>query len=151
MYVIVYLNGNTNAIALSDAEATGKNNVIFEVVFLDCILQKFYDRGRTLDVAGGTDTNLNKQHGLYLCQNFVGKKFVNCFGRYGMEYAVNCYANALLALTQAECASEIYLVAKIVVGDQLLKLFYYLTGSFDVAATTDAYNDFHVFSSQSFI
>ena len=80
---------------------------------------------------------------LDLCQYFVLEEIANCFGRNGMECFVNGDAYTLLAVTEAESTSEFYLITDIVFGDQLLELFYDLTGSFDVAGTSDANCDLH--------
>ena len=50
-----------------------------------------------------------------------------------IEGIVNGDADALLALTHAECAAEFNLVAEIVLRDKLLQLLYHLTGTLDVA------------------
>ena len=63
--VIIYLNGNSDTVALSDAEATGKYDLVFEMMFFNSILHKFHDILRALQVTGGADTNLNEHHGDY--------------------------------------------------------------------------------------
>ena len=65
MNIIVHLYGNTDAVALSDTEATGKYDLVFKMMFLNSILHKFHDILRALQVAGGADTNLNEHHGDY--------------------------------------------------------------------------------------
>ena len=50
--VIVYLNGNTFTVAFSDAETTGKHDVVFDIILLDRSLEKFYDILRALKMAG---------------------------------------------------------------------------------------------------
>jgi hypothetical protein len=63
-----------------------------------------------------------------------------------MERIVHRNANALLALAHAEGASKLYLVAELVFCDQILELFYYLTGALNVAGATDTNRDFnHIF------
>ena len=56
--IVVYLNGNAFAVAFSNAEATGKHDVVFDIVFLDCSLEKLYDILRALKMASGADTDL---------------------------------------------------------------------------------------------
>ena len=69
-----------------------------------------------------------------------------------MELFTNGYAYALLALTHAEGAAKLYLLAYVVLCDKALKLFNYLTRALDVAGATDTYCDFkHLFVSVSFI
>ena len=56
--VIVYLNGNTFTVAFSDAETTGKHDVVFDIILLDRSLEKFNDILRALKMAGRADTDL---------------------------------------------------------------------------------------------
>ena len=63
--VIIHLNGNSDTVALSDAEATGKHNLVLKMMFLNSILHKFHNILRALQVAGGADTNLNEHHSAY--------------------------------------------------------------------------------------
>lgn len=56
-----------------------------------------------------------------------------------MEVFIYRYAYALLAVTHAERSAELYLIAYVVLCDKILELFYYLTGSLDVAGAADAY------------
>ena len=60
--IVVYLHGNTDSVALSDAEAAGKHYLIVDMMFFYGFLEKLYDISRTLEVAGRANTNLNKQH-----------------------------------------------------------------------------------------
>ena len=60
--VIIYLYGNTDSVALSDAEATRKNYVVGNAVFLDSTLKKLNDLLRSLEVAGGSYANLYDNH-----------------------------------------------------------------------------------------
>ena len=62
MNVIVYLYGNTDSVALSDAEAAGQHHLVVDMMFFYGFLKKLYDIGRALEVAGRANTNLNKQH-----------------------------------------------------------------------------------------
>ena len=56
-----------------------------------------------------------------------------------MEGVIHRHAHALLAFAHAESAAESDLVSDIVFVDQALKLFYNLTGTFDVAGAADTY------------
>ena len=58
------------------------------------------------------------------------------------KYIIHTHANTLLTLSHAESSAKFYLFSKIVFGDQILKLFYHLTGTFDVAGTTDTNRNF---------
>ena len=69
-----------------------------------------------------------------------------------MEGVANSNANTLLTLTHTEGAAKLYLLTKIVLSDECLKLLYYTTRAFDVTGATDTYCDFkHLFISVSFI
>ena len=59
-----------------------------------------------------------------------------------MEGIVNCYAYTLLALTHTEGAAELYLLTKIILSDEILKLLYYLARALDMAGATDTNCDF---------
>ena len=60
--VIVYLHGNTDAVALSDAKATGKHNLILDMMFLHGFFKKLHNIGRALEMARRANTNLYEQH-----------------------------------------------------------------------------------------
>ena len=62
VYVVVDLYGNADAVALADAKAAGKYNLVLNTVLFDGVLKQLYDILRTLEVAGGADTNLYEQH-----------------------------------------------------------------------------------------
>ena len=62
--IIVYLNGNADAVALSNTEATGKHYLIVDVMFFNGFLEKLYNILRALEMTGGADANLNEQHSL---------------------------------------------------------------------------------------
>ena len=67
-----------------------------------------------------------------------------------MELVVNSYTYTLLAVAHTEGAAKLYLLANVVLCDELLKLTYYLTGALDVTGATDTYCDFkHLFVSVS--
>lgn len=80
------------------------------------------------------------------CENFCFKEAFNRFGFYGMESIVNHYANTFLASAQAKCATELNLFFKVVFCYKVLKLFYNLTRTFDVARAAYTYCDFHFFT-----
>jgi hypothetical protein len=63
--IIIYLNGNADAVALSDAKATGKHDLIANMMFLHGALKKLYNILRALEVARRANTNLNEQHNFY--------------------------------------------------------------------------------------
>ena len=54
-----------------------------------------------------------------------------------MEGVIDRYAYALLTLAHAEGAAKLHLITEIVFSDQILKLFYYLTRTLDVAGASD--------------
>ena len=58
--VVVYLHGNTDAVALSDTEAAGKDYLVLEVIFLYCLFEETDYILRSFKVAGGSYTNLNE-------------------------------------------------------------------------------------------
>ena len=60
--VIVYLHGNTDAVALSDTKATGKHDLILNMMFLYGFFKKLYNILRALEVAGRANANLNEQN-----------------------------------------------------------------------------------------
>ena len=62
-----------------------------------------------------------------------------------MELVVHCDADALLALTHAEGAAQVNFLLQAVVRDELLELLNHLTGTLDMAGTTDAHCDFQNF------
>ena len=62
MNVIVYLHGNTDAVALSDTKATGKHDLILNMMFLYGFFKKLYNILRALEMARRANTNLNEQH-----------------------------------------------------------------------------------------
>ena len=62
VYVIVDLNGYTDAVALSDTEAAGKHYLVFDVMFSNGFLKKLNDILRALEVARRANTNLNEHH-----------------------------------------------------------------------------------------
>ena len=76
---------------------------------------------------------------LYLCHYLVFEEFFYVCGGNGVEIVVKGNAYALLAFAHAESAAEGNLVSNVVFVDQALKLFYNLTGTFDVAGAADAY------------
>jgi hypothetical protein len=54
-----------------------------------------------------------------------------------MEGIVYRNAHALLALAHAEGATQLYLIFKLVLGNQILKLFYDLTRALDMAGASN--------------
>jgi hypothetical protein len=60
--VIVYLHGNTDAVALSDTKAAGKHDLIVDMMFFYGFFKKLYNIGRALEMARRANTNLNEQH-----------------------------------------------------------------------------------------
>ena len=64
MNVIVDLYRNADAVALADAKATGKYNLIFDVIFFNRAFKQFYNLRGTLKVTRGSHTNLDEQHSI---------------------------------------------------------------------------------------
>jgi hypothetical protein len=62
MNIIIDLNRDTDAVALSDAEAAGEDHIVFQMMFCNPRLQKLYDVLRTFEMAGAAYTNLYNQH-----------------------------------------------------------------------------------------
>ena len=50
--IVVNLHGNANAVALADAEATGKHNLVFYVMFFNGFFKELNDILRSFEVAG---------------------------------------------------------------------------------------------------
>ena len=83
---------------------------------------------------------------LYLRQNFLCKELLHSVGGDRVEGVVYGYAHALLAVTHAEGAAQLDLVADVVLGNEVLKLCYDLARALDVAGATDTNCDFqHTF------
>ena len=76
---------------------------------------------------------------LYLCHYLIIEEFFYVCGGNGVEIAVKCNAYALLAFAHTKSTAESNFVGDVVFVDQTLELFYYLTGTLDVAGTADAY------------
>ena len=49
--IIVHLYGNTDSVALSDAEATGKHDLVLYVMILHVFFKELHDILRALEVA----------------------------------------------------------------------------------------------------
>jgi hypothetical protein len=79
---------------------------------------------------------------LHLSQNFLGKELANVLGRNGMEGIIHGDAYALLALTHAEGAAQLYLIADLVLGNEILQLLYDLTRTLDMAGASDTNSNF---------
>ena len=58
--IIVYLHGNTDAVALSDTKATGKHDLILNMMFLYGFFKKLYNISGALEMARRANTNLNE-------------------------------------------------------------------------------------------
>jgi hypothetical protein len=54
-----------------------------------------------------------------------------------MEGVIDRYAYALLTLAHAESAAKFYFIAEIILGNQILKLLYYLARTLDVAGASN--------------
>jgi hypothetical protein len=60
-----------------------------------------------------------------------------------MKSLIDLDANTLLAMSQAKRTAQRYLVADVVLGNQLLELLDDLTRALDVTTATNAYCYFH--------
>jgi hypothetical protein len=140
--IIVHLNGHADAVAFSDAETADQRDFISEIVFFDRILQKLDDFRRTFQMTGASYADLYN-HLLHLRANRVFEEFFNRVGRNGVEFFVNHNADTLLALAEAEGSAEFHFIFELVFRYQLLELFNDLTGTLEVAGTSDANSDFH--------
>jgi hypothetical protein len=140
--IIVDLHGHADAVALSDAEATGKHDLVVQMMFLHGFLQKLHNILGALEVARRAYTNLNEQHILYLGQNLLREELLYGLGSNGMEGVIDRYADALLALAHAEGAAQLNLVSKVIFGDQILELLDDLAGALDVAGASDTNSNF---------
>ena len=127
--VVINLNGYANSVALTYAEASRENDIILNTVIRNCLFKKLNYILRPLEVTGGAYTNLNDNHILNLCKNFVSEELVNSVGGYGIEGIVDRNTYALLALTHTERAAKLNLFAKLVLRNKILKLFNNLTRS----------------------
>ena len=54
-----------------------------------------------------------------------------------MEGVIHRHTYSLLTLTHTESAAKLYLITYIVLGDQILKLLYHLTRTFNVAGASN--------------
>ena len=61
--IVVDLYGNTNSVAFSNAEAARKDHLVLDVILGNCVFKQLNDLGRSLEMARGSNTNLNEQHG----------------------------------------------------------------------------------------
>ena len=93
-------------------------------------------------MARRANTNLNEQHILYLCENFFSEELPYVLGSNGMEGDIDRYTYALLTLAHAEGATKLYFIAEIILGNQILKLLYYLTRTLDVAGASNTNRNF---------
>lgn len=57
VYIVVYLYGNANAVALANAKAAGKYNIVLKMMLFDGFLQKLHDLGGAFQMAGTANTN----------------------------------------------------------------------------------------------
>ena len=57
--LIIDLQGHTNAITPADAKASGKCNLIFQMMIFHGLLQQLHNLRGTLEMTGATDANLN--------------------------------------------------------------------------------------------
>ena len=76
-------------------------------------------------------------------QNFIFKKFANGAGGEGIILTVHADADALLAVAGAEGAAQFHLILQAFFIDQFTQLFHDHAGTFQMAGTSDAYDDFH--------
>jgi hypothetical protein len=130
--IVVDLNGNTHAVALSYAKASDKRNVVVDSVIGNCFLHKLDYIGRSLKMTGATDANLNYYHKSNLCRDLFIKEFANGFRGYRIELIVYCNAYSLLTFAHAKSSAKLYLISELVLGNKSLKLLNYLTRTFDM-------------------
>ena len=143
--VIVYLHGNANAVALTDAEATVKYYLVLKAVVSNRLLQKLNNILRALKVTGRAYANLYYNHFLYPRKHRFLKEAVNAVGSNRINLVLNAYANAHLALAHAEGTGKLNLVAERLFRNKSLKSLNNLARALDMAGAADAYCDFHVF------
>jgi hypothetical protein len=165
MNVIVDLYGDADGVAPADTKTAGESDLVLQSVIVDRFVHQLNDAIRTLDMASTSDAYLNNHlmtipfclvwslcefrkarylktvcfRILYLCHYLVFEEFFYVCGGNGIEIIVKGNAYALLAFAHAESAAEGNLVSDIVFVDHTLELFYYLTGTFDVAGAADAH------------
>jgi len=59
MYLVVDLNGHTDSVAFTDAEAAAEGNGLHKTVLFNGFSEKLNYFGRALQMAGASDTNLD--------------------------------------------------------------------------------------------
>ena len=153
VHVIVYLYGYTNAVAFANAKATCKNNLVgLNFVFRKGAFKKLNYILRALEMTGRANANLNYEHSLYPCKNFVLEEFLYGVGANRVNGILDGYAHALLAHAHAEGAAKLNLFSKVVFRNEILKLLYHLARALDVTGASDTYCYFkHIFYLTMFI
>lgn len=135
--IVINRYRNTFTVTPAGAKAAGKCYFIIISAVLYCILKKLNEPFRAFEVAGGADTNLNYHKSSYLRKNVLLKKLIYRVGAYGInlasELVFNGNADTLLTFAHAECSAKLNLIGNIVFVNEILELFDYLTGAFDVA------------------
>ena len=58
--IIIYLNGNAHAVALSNTKATRKHDLVVNMILLNSLLKKLNYILRALEMTRRANTNLNK-------------------------------------------------------------------------------------------
>ena len=143
MNIIIDLNGNSDAIALTDAEAANEHDFIVKLLVFYSFLQKLYNLFRTFQMAGTADTDLNNHSESKPRFDMSIEELFSGLRRYGVYLIVYSNTDTLLASAHAEGSAELDLIAEIITPDQRLKLLNNLTGTFDMAGRTDANIYFH--------
>ena len=77
--------------------------------------------------------------------NLFVKEIYYGFGGDREHLVIHAYANTVLASAHTEGATKLYLFAKIVFGDKILKTLNDTTRALDVTGTTYTYSNFHFF------
>lgn len=78
-------------------------------------------------------------------ENFFLEECLGGFGAYRIKLVVYGNANPFLASSHAESSAEIHFIFKVVLGDEKLKLFNYLSRAFYMARASDTYCYFNHF------
>ena len=143
MNIIIDLNGNSDAIALTDAEAANKRNFIFKLTVFQSLLQKSYNLLGTLQMTGTADTDLNNHSESKPRFDMSIEELFSGLRRYGVYLIVYSNTDTLLASAHAEGSAELDLIAETIASDQRLKLLDDLTRTLDMAGRTNTNSHFH--------
>lgn len=143
MNIIIDLNGNSDAIALTDAEAADEHDFIVKLLVFYSFLQKLYNLFRTFQMAGTADTDLNNHSESKPRFDMSIEELFSGLRRYRVYLIVYSNTDTLLASAHAKGSTQLDFRTKIVAADQGLELLNDLTGTLDMAGRTNTNSYFH--------